>query len=202
MLRIVAQILLKFLFRVEVRGTMERHPRMLIVSNHQSFLDGILIGAFLPVEPYWLVHSTIARLWYFKILLKFINYLEVDSANPMVMKLAMEKIEAGVPVAIFPEGRITVTGTLMKVYEGSGFMAAKTNATVIPVYVEGPMYTSWASRMGGDFPQRLFPKYTLTIHPPMTIPMPDAPTGKLRRQVAGERMRRLLQETMVDSLRP
>lgn len=199
MLRLVAQFLLKLFFRVEVRGTMQHHPKMLIISNHQSFLDGIIIGAFLPVEPYWLVHSTIARQWHFKILLKLIHYLEIDTSSPMVMKVAMEKIESGKPVAIFPEGRITITGSLMKIYEGTGFMAAKTGAMVVPVHLSGPRYAKWFSRMSGDFPQRWFPKITLTIHPPRFMPMPEAPTGKERRRIAGDQMRRLMEEVEVAS---
>ena len=51
MLLSFVQLLFRFLFRIEVRGTMQPAEKLLIVSNHQSFLDGILLGAVLPVQP-------------------------------------------------------------------------------------------------------------------------------------------------------
>ena len=60
------------LFRVTVRGELPKSGKLLIIANHTSFLDGILLGAFLPIEPTWLVNTTIAKLWYFKLGLQFL----------------------------------------------------------------------------------------------------------------------------------
>lgn len=197
MLKFVVRILLRILFRVEIRGDMPREGKVLVIANHQSFLDGVLLGAFLPVDPWWLVHTQIARQTGFKILLKFVNHLTLDTTNPFALKAAMALIDSGKPVGIFPEGRITVTGTLMKVYEGTAFMAAKTGAQVVPVHIENALRTSWASRMNSDFPQRMFPKIRLTIHPAKKIEVPDHIPGKERRRLAGEAMRRMMQEMLV-----
>ena len=51
------------------RGYVKPTGKTLIVSNHQSFIDGLLLGAFLPFAPTYLVHTTIAAKWHFKILL-------------------------------------------------------------------------------------------------------------------------------------
>ena len=125
MVALIVRILFRMLFRVTVRGELQKHDKLLIVANHTSFLDGILLGAFLPVQPTWLVHTTIAKIWYFKLGLQFLPHLVVDSASPFVMKAVIGLLEAGKPVVIFPEGRITVTGTLMKIYDGPAFVAAK-----------------------------------------------------------------------------
>ncbi len=192
------RILLRLVFRVEVSGTIAKQDRMLIIANHQSFLDGVLLGAFLPVDPYWLVNTEIANQWHFKILLKFVNHMTLDPTNPFAIKQAMQLIESGKPVGIFPEGRITVTGHLMKIYEGTAFMAAKTGATVVPVHIQNAVHCDWASRMDHrEFPGRPFPKIKLSIQPGHTIDIPAEGTAKERRRMAGEYMRRMMQEMVV-----
>ena len=42
---------------------------------------------------------------------------------------------------MFPEGRITMTGTLMKIYEGPGLIADKSEATILPVAIDGGQYS-------------------------------------------------------------
>jgi acyl-[acyl-carrier-protein]-phospholipid O-acyltransferase/long-chain-fatty-acid--[acyl-carrier-protein] ligase len=190
--------LLKLLFRVRVRGSMERRPRLLVVCNHQSFLDGILLGAFLPVVPVWLIHTAIARRWYIRWPLRFIPHLEVDTANPLALKAAAHLIEAGQPVLIFPEGRVTVTGSLMKIYEGPAFVAEKTGATVVPVHIDGAVYSRF-SRMCGDFPKRFFPRITITILPPLHIAVPEGRSARVRRRLAVEVLRKAMQEAVYQS---
>jgi acyl-[acyl-carrier-protein]-phospholipid O-acyltransferase / long-chain-fatty-acid--[acyl-carrier-protein] ligase len=198
MLKIVMRLLLRLFFRVEVSGTIAKHDRMLIIANHVSFLDGVLLGAFLPVDPYWLVNTEIANQWHFKILLKFVNHMTLDPANPFAIKQAMALIESGKPVGIFPEGRITVTAHLMKIYEGTAFMAAKTGATVVSVHIQNAVHVDWASRMDkNEFPGQPFPKIKLTIHPGHTLNVPTEGTAKERRRMAGESMRRMMQEMVV-----
>jgi acyl-[acyl-carrier-protein]-phospholipid O-acyltransferase/long-chain-fatty-acid--[acyl-carrier-protein] ligase len=191
----LSRAVLRMLYGVKVYGTLEHHEKLLIVSNHQSFLDGALLGAFLPVMPVWLMHSSIASRWYFRIPMKLFPYLVVDTANPLAMKQLVALVESGTPVMIFAEGRITATGALMKVYDGPAWVAARTGAAVVPVHIDGPQYT-FMSRMSGDFPRKWFPRITLTIGEPRRVEMPVARTAKLRRRLASERLRRILQESM------
>jgi acyl-[acyl-carrier-protein]-phospholipid O-acyltransferase/long-chain-fatty-acid--[acyl-carrier-protein] ligase len=195
MARALIRLLLKLFFRVRVRGHMEPHAKLLVVSNHQSFLDGIVLGAFLPVTPVWLIHTAMARRWYIRLPLRFIPHLAVDTTNPLAMKAAVNLIESGQPVLIFPEGRVTVTGSLMKIYEGPAFVAEKTRATVVPVHIDGAVYSHF-SRMSGDFPKRFFPRITVTIRPPVTIDVPDGRSGKARRRQAADILRKVMQEAV------
>jgi acyl-[acyl-carrier-protein]-phospholipid O-acyltransferase / long-chain-fatty-acid--[acyl-carrier-protein] ligase len=199
MVRAIVRLVLRLLYRVEVRGSFTPSARVLVTPNHQSFLDAMLLWAFFPAELTWMVHTTIARVSFFRWCMGFARHLIVDTTSPLALKAAIGVIEDGDPVIIFPEGRVTVTGKLMKIYEGPAFVAARTGADVIPVWIDGAVHARWFSRMKGDFPLHWFPKITITIYPPERIPLADAPTGKLRRKFAGETLRRIMQRMMVTS---
>ncbi|MBL8417673.1 MAG: bifunctional acyl-ACP--phospholipid O-acyltransferase/long-chain-fatty-acid--ACP ligase [Dechloromonas sp.] len=201
-LRPLLRGLARLLFRIDIqfRQSDFSHERLLIVANHESFLDGLLLGLFLPIDPVFVVHTSIANSFWFRILLSQVDYLAVDPTSPMAMKKVIRLIESGRPVVIFPEGRITLTGSLMKVYDGPAFVAAKTGATVIPVRLDGAS-RSYFSRLSGRHPKEIFPKIKLTVLPEAHFPMPEAATAKLRRRKAGEQMRRLMQE-MIFASRP
>lgn len=196
--RIFIRFILRLLFRAELRGYVKPVGKMLIVANHQSFIDGLLLGAFLPFAPTYLVHRQIAAKWNFKILLSFIDYLVIDSASPLAMKSVIGLLESGAPVVIFPEGRITVTGSRMKVYDGPAFAAAKSGAQVLPIHIDGPLRSHF-SRMPADYPRSWFPKITLTMHSPLPLPMPEAARSRDRRRLASEELRRIMQIAEFDS---
>ena len=199
-LRCLLRLLARLLFRIRLEGDLSQFDkaRLLIVANHESFLDGILLGLFLPVNPVFVVHTEIARNRFFQLVLSLADYLTVDPANPMAMKKIVRLVESGRPVVIFPEGRITVTGSLMKVYDGPAFVAAKTGATVIPVRLDGPA-RSYFSRVSGRYPKRLLPKVSISVQPATQVAMPAGGRAKERRRQAGERLRRIMQEMMFRS---
>jgi acyl-[acyl-carrier-protein]-phospholipid O-acyltransferase / long-chain-fatty-acid--[acyl-carrier-protein] ligase len=199
MLRIFIRALLRLLYRVEIRGPLQSAERMLVVANHQSFLDAVLVWAYFPVELTWLVHTQIARVAFFRLCLTQARHLVVDTTSPLALKAAVGLVESGKPIIMFPEGRVTVTGRMMKIYEGPAFVAARTGATIIPIHIDGAVYARGFSRMSGDFPLQWFPKITLTINPPETIPLPEAPNGKTRRRLAGDALRRLMQRMMLNN---
>ncbi len=202
MLRAVLKRLFRLLFGVRVLGDASpmKHRRLLVIANHLSFLDGVLLGLFLPIRPTFVVHTTVLKQPFFRVVLSQVPHLAVDPTNPMAMKKVIALLESGEPVVVFPEGRITVTGSIMKVYDGPAFVAARTGATILPVRLDGPE-RSYFSRLSGKFRRQLFPRITITLLPTTTIAMPEAPTAKQRRRKAGEAMRRLMQE-MVFSSRP
>lgn len=198
MLKPLLRSLMRLLFRIEIRGRTDVFgaPRTLIVANHESFLDGLLLGLFLPVEPVFVVHTQIAAHPFYGRLLRHIEHLAVDATNPLALKAIVKLVESGRPVVIFPEGRITVTGSLMKVYDGAAFVAAKTGATVVPVRIAGASQ-SYFGRLSGVYPLRLLPKIRLHVLAPRTLPMPERPSARERRAVAGQHMRALLTEMLV-----
>ena len=199
--RVMLRALARLLFRVRVQGMDKAlevknggHSRLLVIANHESFLDGILLGLFLPIKkPVFIIHTEYAKRPLFRFVLNVMaDYLTVDPSNPMAMKQVIRLLESGRPVVIFPEGRITLTGALMKVYEGPAFVAAKTGATLLPVRLDG-LSRSYFSKMT-RWPRKLFPQITLMVLPPTSLPMPQAANAKVRRHKSGETLRRLMLE--------
>lgn len=200
MLASLLRLICKLLFRVRLHGRAQPpdNGRLLIIANHESFLDGLLLGLYLPFRPTFVVYTGVLDNWLFRQFLKLVPHLAVDHASPLGIKKIIRLIESGEPVVIFPEGRITNTGSLMKVYEGPAFVAAKTGATILPVRIHGAAH-SYFGRLSRDFPRKLLPQIDLWFMPTGHIAMPDAPLSKQRRRLAGEAMCRLMQEMLAAS---
>jgi acyl-[acyl-carrier-protein]-phospholipid O-acyltransferase/long-chain-fatty-acid--[acyl-carrier-protein] ligase len=193
--------LVGWLYQVRLRGHLEAFETQgstLIIANHESWLDGLLLGLFLPGNPVFVVYSGIVGRPFFRIALSLVDYLKVNTASPMAMKKVVELLRSGRPVVIFPEGRLTTTGALMKVYDGPAFAALKSDATVIPVGMDGAGRT-YFTRLKGFHPRKWFPQITLTVQAPTRITTPEALTARERRRLAGESMRLIMQDMMFQS---
>ncbi len=199
-IRFVLKHVFQLLFRIRTTGLDKNidTSKLLVIANHESFLDGLLLGLNLPFDPVFVVHTGVTRNFFFRLVLSMVDYLAVDPTSPMAIKKIIRLVESGRPVVIFPEGRITVTGSLMKVYEGPAFVAAKTGATILPVRLDGPA-RSYFSRISGKYPRRMFPRVTISAQPTTVIDMPEGDTTKQRRRKAGEAMRKLMQKMLFES---
>lgn len=202
MIKFLLKRLVKLLFRIRVVGEFKRDERhTVIIANHQSFLDGLILGVMLPVEPVFIVNTEIAQRPLIRMFLSLSDYLTVDPTNPMAIKTIIRLVESGRPVVIFPEGRITTTGSLMKIYEGSAFVTVKTEATVHPVIIQGATFST-LSRMSVDHPKRWFPKITLTYGKPTRLEVCSGLKAHERRVRSGEAMRSLMQRCIFESRLP
>ncbi len=193
------RLILRVLYRVEVKGIENFHragKRILIIANHVSFLDGALLAAFLPRVPLFVINTFVARKWWVRPFLRLIQYVTIDPTNPLYVKTLIRTIEDSELVAIFPEGRITITGSLMKIYQGTGLVADKTNAQVLPIYLDGPQYSKF-SQLKGVIRQRWFPEVRITILPPRTIDIDPDIKGSRRRMIATQILESMMREMVL-----
>lgn len=188
--------LLARLYRVEVTGLEhfgKAGERALIVANHASFLDPILLWAFLPEEVTFAINTHIARQFWVRPALYFVRTFAMDPTQPLSVKALTAYLRQNRKAVLFPEGRITVTGALMKIYDGAGLVADKADAMVLPVRLDGAQYTPF-SRMRGVLRLRWFPKITINLLPPRRLDAPDDLRGDERRKHLGTQLEDLMTE--------
>ncbi|MGH7415101.1 MAG: AMP-binding protein [Candidatus Rokuibacteriota bacterium] len=190
---------LRWLYRVRVRG-MEHYaragPRVVIVANHTSFLDPALLVVVFPDALSFAIDPRVARLWWVRPFLGFVDVQPVDPASPLSAKAMIRAVRQDRKAVIFPEGRITVTGSLMKIYPGPAFVADRSGAMVLPVRISGAEQTPF-SRLGGRRCRRWFPPITITVLPPRHLEVPRGLKGRARREAAAQALADLMAEMML-----
>jgi acyl-[acyl-carrier-protein]-phospholipid O-acyltransferase/long-chain-fatty-acid--[acyl-carrier-protein] ligase len=196
LVRTVLQALLGLAYRVEVRGLEHLEAageRAVVVSNHVSLLDGILIAAYLPRRALFAVNVFTVSKWWARPFMWPIEAYKIDPLKPMSMKGLIKGVKAGRTCVIFPEGRLTRTGATMKVYAGPALIADKADAPIVPVRIEGAEFTPF-SRMHGKLPIRRFPKITITFLPARRLQVPHAGRMIERRRAAAAALYEVMAE--------
>jgi acyl-[acyl-carrier-protein]-phospholipid O-acyltransferase / long-chain-fatty-acid--[acyl-carrier-protein] ligase len=191
--------LLGALFRVRVEGDAAplRSQRVLIVANHDSLLDGVILGLFLPADVTVAVTRKEAEHPLVRLLLRAVPHVVLDAAHPLALKRLMRLVERGKPVVVFPQGAPTATGGMTKVYESAAVTAARCRAQVVPVRITGTLYSRFAL-VRGNFPKRCFPSVTVRILAAQQLSAPPL-SGRMRRRALGDAMLRIMQHMMFAS---
>jgi len=181
-------IIYRALFRMEVKGIdnlSKAGSNRIIALNHVSFLDAGLALSLLDNKPVFAIDVGIAKLWWVRPFVMLTNAMQLDPLKPMAVRSLIEAVRAGNPLIIFPEGRITVTGSLMKVYDGAALVADKSNAEIVPVRIEGLEQTPFSRLKRSQVRRRWFPKVTVTILEPVKLTVDPELKGRKRRLAAG-----------------
>ena len=181
-------VLFRLLFRMEVKG-MENIAKAgdncVITLNHVSFLDAPVILSLLDKKPVFAIDWNIAKAWWVKPFLGIAKCFPMDPTRPLSTRGLIKEVQNGESLVIFPEGRLTVTGSLMKVYDGAAMIADKAGAMIVPVRLEG-LERTYLSRVPGDFVKRaLFQRVRVTFLEPQKLEIDPGLVGRKRRQAAG-----------------
>jgi len=181
-------ILFRAFFRLEVTGldNIDKAGHNAIVAlNHVSFLDPPLALSILPKRPVFAIDVAMSRNWWIQPFLRFARTMALDPLKPFSLRAIINAVRGGDMLVIFPEGRITVTGSLMKVYDGAAMIADKSDAMVVPVRIEGPETTIFSRLKRSQVRRRMFPKIKVTILEPVQLKIDPELKGRKRRQAAG-----------------
>ncbi|RKY39337.1 MAG: 1-acyl-sn-glycerol-3-phosphate acyltransferase [Candidatus Omnitrophota bacterium] len=138
-LRWLTSILFKILFRLEIKG-IENIPKKggcIIVSNHISFLDPVVIGIACPRKVSFLARRDLFRNFLFAKLITALGAIPLSRASSdfKALRKAIGILKRGEIVALFPQG--TRKEDWQGVKGGAGFLSYKTNLPIIPAYIKG-----------------------------------------------------------------
>ena len=193
--------LLAWLIRILFRLKIDHRERLvfdgptIIMPNHVSFLDALLLYLMLPPSVWFVVNTEIAARPWVALTLRFCNHVKIDNRNPYSLRTIINVVRDGNPVVLFPEGRISNTGGLMKMYTGAALIAWKTSARVYPVILRGPEYSFFSRITDKVIPQWL-PQIRIFIGEPSVLVTETELGFRVQKAAITDKLLSLMQDTM------
>ena len=199
LLRSILRPIIGLLFRVQLSGHLSQlsSGRPLVAVNHDSLLDALLAALFLPGNPLIVLPRALSERRVGRLVRRVADCTELGGEGNYTVKGLVRVLRSGRPVVVFPQDRVTTTGSTMKVYGAAALIAARADADIVPLRIEGTLYTRW-SLTGPRWPHRLFPRVSLAVQPSTRLPARSGAGGVRRRQQADDLLR-ILQRSMADA---
>jgi 1-acyl-sn-glycerol-3-phosphate acyltransferase len=130
---------LGFRYRFEGRRHVPPTGPVLLIANHQSFLDPMIVGYAARRHLCFLARKTLFRNRFFAGLIRRCNAVPVDQEGVAKegLKTILEQLKAGQAVLVFPEGERTLTGELQPLRPGIFLLMKRIAAPIVPVGIAG-----------------------------------------------------------------
>lgn len=158
-LRWLLRLLLRF--RAYHEGVLKSSGPVLLLSNHVSWFDWLLLGVCLEKDWRFVTSSNTARIsWLHRKIMINRRTFPVENNSPFAVRHMADYLQKGGRLVLFPEGRLSQTGSLMKLFDGTGFLIYKTHAKVITAYLRNahrlplaphPGWRKWFPRVSAHF---------------------------------------------------
>jgi 1-acyl-sn-glycerol-3-phosphate acyltransferase len=152
-----AAMTLGFSLRTEGRENMPRQGPALLIANHQSYLDPVLVGLASRRHLCFLARKTLFHNPLFARLIYRLNAVPIDQEG--VGKEGIRTIEnqlrRGQAVVVFPEGERTADGQVHPLKPGIHLLIRRTKAPIVPVGIAGA-FEAWPRWRRFPIPAPLF----------------------------------------------
>jgi 1-acyl-sn-glycerol-3-phosphate acyltransferase len=153
----MAAMSLGFSLRTDGRENMPARGPVLVVANHQSFLDPLLVGLAVHRHLCYLARKTLFRNRVFARLIRSFNAVPIDQGG--VGKEGIQKIiqqlRLNQAVLVFPEGERTGTGRMCPLRPGVHLLIRRAKAPLLPVGIAGA-FEAWPRSRDFPIPAPLF----------------------------------------------
>ena len=155
--RALFHILLKIFYRIKIEG-MENFPisgGCVVVSNHLSYADPVLIGAAFPRKIRYLAYAGLADSRIMDFVFRLTKTLTVSSEKSLEsIRESVKSLKKGTPLCVFAEGGISRAGNLLPFMRGPVLLAKKANVPLIPVHLDGVWGSVFSMDRGKFFRKR------------------------------------------------
>lgn len=166
--------LARALFRLRAVGV-ERLPALgpaVLVANHISWLDPIIVPLVLPRKPGFLAMEELWRMpgvaWVMRTYGPLAIPLRRQAIDTTALRRAAEALRQGAWLIVFPEGGIPPAGEVRPFHRGAAMLAARAGAPIVPIAIVG---TDDALPLGRIIPRRR--PITVYVGDPITVPAGD-----------------------------
>lgn len=122
----------------------------IVVANHSSYLDTLVVGAAIPKKTYWIAMKDLYRIFWVRWFFQLIDALPSGSASDKAISLLMHNKNVG----LFPEAGLSRDGNLREFRRGAALLAIKTGRPIVPCAILG---TYQVLPKGAKFPKFFTP---------------------------------------------
>ncbi len=192
LLRLVMWLVTNTLYRVHPEGLHNVPPEgpALLVCNHVSLMDALVIGGCIRRPVRFVMHKSIFEIPVINQLFRWFKTIPIASAkdDPETLRIAMDRVaaelEAGRVVCIFPEGRLTRDGEIGEFRNGALRIVERTPVPVIPMGLSG-LWGSFFSNCGGPALKHSprWPFYRVDLKVGHPLPPEGLTNGQLKTEV-------------------
>lgn len=148
-LRVLCRLLATLFFQIRVSGRECLPPDggVMVLSNHQSHFDPVLIGLACDRRLNYLARETLFRFAPFRWLIESLDAIPIDREGLGLagLKETLRRLRRGEPVLIFPEGTRTNDGEVGPLKPGFSSLAKRAGVPLLPVAIVGA-YDAWPRR--------------------------------------------------------
>ena len=135
-------VILKVFFRLEIKGkqNLPQKGPAILVANHTSLLDPLVVTCCTNRIIYWLVASWVFRIKPFSFFAKRVPFLKVEAGkgnNKEALKQAVDLLSQDRLIGVFPEGKLSRNGELYPFFPGAAYIGIKSKVPIIPLYIDG-----------------------------------------------------------------
>jgi len=164
------RFILRLLFRFSAHHTevLRAKGPMLLIPNHVSWLDWLFVGCVLDDDWRFVSSSKTAETsWLHRKIMVNRRTFPIDQSSPYAVRTMSEYLEKGGKLVLFAEGRISTTGSLMKIFEGTAFLIQRTRAKVVTCYLRGAVRQRFSRHKGWKC---WFPHVSVHFSPVLALP--------------------------------